>query len=192
MVRVPAVTAKPPAPWGESVVSIRVHALPCLALSLALAAIAVSGCRKSQETMADAAIERASGGKVKVSRDGDRMTIKTEQGEMAVQGGEALPLPKSFPDDIYLPRGYRINSVMDMGEAQVLSLQASGKVSTLFDAAREAMDRQGWKQTMSMQNSTDTAMLAYEKDRRAVVLSFSSNRGEADVTMSVQLSTKAK
>ncbi len=172
--------------------SIRVNVLPCLALSLSLAIIALPGCRKSQESMADTAIERASGGKVKVSREGDRMTIKTEQGEMAVQNGEALPLPRDFPDDVYLPKGYRINSVMDMGDAQVLSLQASGKVSALFDTAREAMDKQGWKQTMSMQNSTETAMLAYEKGGRAAVLSFNSNRGEPGVTMSVQLSDKAQ
>lgn len=154
--------------------------------------VALGGCRKSQESIADAAIERASGGKVKVDRDGDRMTIKTDQGEMAVQSGEALPLPKDFPGDVYLPPGYRINSVMDLGGAKVLSLQADGKVSVLFDAARAAMDKQGWKQTMAMQNSTDTAMLAYEKDQRAAVLSFNDNSGDSGVTMSVQLRDKSQ
>lgn len=166
---------------------------PSLALAIvALALVALGGCRKSQESIADAAIERASDGKVKIDRDGDRMTIKTDQGEMAVQSGEALPLPKDFPGDVYLPPDYRINSVMDLGGAKVLSLQADGKVSVLFDAARTAMDKQGWKQTMAMQNSTDTAMLAYEKDKRAAVLSFNENSGDAGVTMSVQLRDKPR
>ena len=105
----------------------------------------------------------------------------------AMQRGEALPLPKDFPGDIYLPQDYRINSVMDRGDMQVISLQAPGRVSGLFGAARDSMDRQGWKQTMAMQDSTDNALLTYEKEKRAAVLSFNGGQGMRGVTMSVQL-----
>lgn len=165
--------------------SIRIHILPLLAASLALA-IALAGCQKTQEALADSAIERASGGQLQVQRAGDAVTLRGERGELAMRSGDALPLPEDFPADIYLPADYRINSVMDMDGMRVISLQAPGKVNGLFGAAREAMGRQGWKQTMAMQNAADTAMLSFEKDKRAAVLSFNGGRGD-DVTMSVQV-----
>ncbi|MGV8932333.1 MAG: hypothetical protein ACOH1R_09555 [Luteimonas sp.] len=161
--------------------------LPVLATSLLLAMVTLSGCQKAQEMATNAAIERASDGKVKVSKDGDRTVIKSEGGEIAVQHGDALPLPRNFPTDIYLPKDYRINSVMDMGDTQVLSLQAPGKVGEMFGSASAAMEKQGWKQTMALQNSTDTAMLTYEKEKRAAVMSFNRDLDQDGVTMSMQL-----
>lgn len=166
---------------------IRTRILPLLAASLAT--VALAGCQKTQEALADSAIERASGGQFQVQRDGDTVTTLGEEGELAMRGGEALPLPEDFPDDIYLPSDYRINSVMDLDGMRVISLQAPGRVAGLFGAAREAMGRDGWKQTMAMQNAADTAMLSFEKGKRAAVLSFNGSRGE-DVTMSVQVRSR--
>jgi len=168
-------------------VSNRLPALPVLVAALLLATAAAGGCQKSQDAITAAAIATASGGKVKVDKDGDKMTIKTDEGELAVQHGDALPLPRDFPEDVYLPGKYQISSVMDMAGAQVVSMQAPGKVATLFSAARDSMDKEGWKQTMAMQNSADSAMLAYEKAQRVAVLSFNGDNESDDVTMSVQL-----
>ena len=170
--------------------SIRLHRFYLFAATLVLVATPLAGCQKAQQMMTDSAIEHATAGKVKISRDGDRVVIKGEDGELAMQHGDALPLPKDFPADIYLPKGYRINSVMDLGGTQVISLQAPGKVADMFGSARDAMDKQGWKQTMAMQNSTDTAMLTYEKAERAAVMSFNSDRGEQGVSMSLQVRGK--
>ena len=170
--------------------SIRFHRFYLPAAALVLLAIPLAGCQKAQQMVTDSAIEHASAGKVKISRDGDRVVIKGEGGELSMQHGDALPLPKDFPADIYLPKDYRINSVMDMDDTQVVSLQAPGKVVDMFGNARDAMDKQGWKQTMAMQNSTDTAMLTYEKEERAAVMSFNSDRGEQGVTMSLQVRAK--
>lgn len=158
-----------------------------LSAGVLLLALPLAACQKAQTALADAAIERASDGKLKVDRDGDRTVIKTAEGEMAVQTGAALPLPRDFPGDVFLPRAYQVNSVMDMGGMQVISMQADGDVAGLFAAARAAMDRQGWKQTMAMQNAADTAMLAFEKDKRAAVLSFNEGQDGKRVAMSVQL-----
>ena len=40
---------------------------------------------------------------------------------------------------------------------------------------------------MSMQHSADSAMLSYEKDARAAVLSFNRGEGSDGVVMAVQL-----
>lgn len=166
-----------------------VHRSNARLLALIVLPIALAGCKKATDSLTEAAIEHASNGKVKVERDGARTVIKTRDGEMAMQAGKALPLPKDFPADVYLPGKYSINSVMDMGGMQVLSMQAPGEVAGLFADARSAMEAQGWKQTMAMQNASDNAMLSFEKDKRATVLSFNQAQDQG-VTMSVQVRSR--
>ena len=84
-----------------------------LLLSLAIGA-GLGGCRNAADAATEAAIETASGKKVDVERDGDTVTYKTEEGEMTMQGGVDLPLPSDFPKDVYLPKTYAVNSVMDI------------------------------------------------------------------------------
>jgi hypothetical protein len=157
-----------------------------LALCACLA-LALPSCEKAADAATETAIERASGQKVDVDRDGDRLSVKTADGELNVQAGESLPLPNDFPQDVYLPDQYAVNSVMDMGGTRMVSVTTRGKVAAVFDAAQQAMAKAGWKQTMSMQHSIDTAMLSYEKDQRAAVLSFNKGEGSDGVVMGVQL-----
>lgn len=163
------------------------HRIRSLIAMVAMAGLLLSGCQRASDSM----VERASGGQLKVERDGDTVVLKTAEGEMTMQGGESLPLPKGFPDDVYLPDGYAINSVMDLEGVNVLGLHAPGKVPGLFADAREAMAAHGWKETMAMQHSADSAMLAFEKsgdgDRaRNAMLAFNDG-GEQGVSVSVQL-----
>ncbi len=159
----------------------------CLCALVVVAGLAATGC----ERVADGAVERTGGGQVKIERDGDAVVVKSADGQVAVQGGESLPLPAAFPKDVYLPEGYAINSVMDLEGVNVLNLRAPGKVPELFADAREAMAGHGWKETMAMQHSVDSAMLAYEKTdegngARSATLSFNDG-GEHGVSVSVQL-----
>lgn len=154
---------------------------------LACAAFSIAGCQKAADAATEAAIERASGEKVEVDRDGGQVRIKTADGELTMQAGDALPLPADFPKDVYLPGRYDVNSVMDMGGTQVVSVSTRGKVSGVFAEAQQAMADAGWTQTMSMQHSADSAMLSYEKDARAAVLSFNRGEGNDGVVMAVQL-----
>lgn len=159
-------------------------------LSLVLALVLAAGaCQKAGESAADVAIERATG--VKVDRDGDQVTLRSADGELAIRSGESVALPQDFPSDIYLPADYQVNSVMDLQDVSMVSLTAPGQVSTLFAAAREAMQAQGWTQSMSAQHSSDTAMLAFEKgeaeQRRSTTLSFNRNNGDEHVIVGVQL-----
>jgi hypothetical protein len=155
--------------------------------ALAATVLLLGGCRKSaEESMTEAAIAAASGHEVEVEREGDQVTFKTEEGEMKVSSGEALPLPESFPNDVYLPKRYRVRSVLDVAGTQVISLSTEGEAMALFTEVRESMQSQGWKQTMSMQHDDHNGMLAFEKDKRNAVLSI--NGGDSDeVQIGVQL-----
>src|SRR3546814_14990621 len=85
---------------------------------------------------------------------------------LGARGGGELALPDDFPDDIYLPADYRINSLMDRGTLRVVSLQAPGQVSALFGDARASMDLRGGTQGTARQDAHDTAPLPYQKDTR--------------------------
>jgi len=157
-----------------------------LLLSFAIT-ICLSGCHKAADNATEAAIEAASGQKVDVERDGDKVTFKNEEAEVTTQAGMNLPLPADFPKDIYLPKSYTVNTVMDMSGIHMVSLMAPEPVPALFNAASEAMQQQGWKQVTAMQHASGNAMLAFEKERRHVALSFNSNRQGAGTVLSVQM-----
>ncbi len=165
--------------------------LRLLLLSFAISAC-LGGCRKAADAATETAIETASGHKVDVERDGDTVTYKTEEGEMKMQGGVDLPLPADFPKDIYLPKTYAVNSVMDMGGMRMVALMSPEPVPALFNAAGDAMKQHGWKQITAMQHATGNAMLAFEKEQRHVSLSFNRNRQGAGTLVSVQMREDTK
>lgn len=156
--------------------------MPTIAIlaTLALSVVALAGCPQSRDAFVESAREPA-------TRALPAHAGQAAHGAVSVlRGGGTLALPDDFPDDIYLPADYRINSLMDRGTLRVVSLQAPGQVSTLFGDARASMDRHDWKQVMSMREATDSALLTYEKGGRAAVLSFNDDRS-GGVTINVQL-----
>jgi hypothetical protein len=156
---------------------------------LLVGTLCLAGCGKSpSERLSEAAISAASGNKVAVDRNGDQVTFKSEQGEMKIASGASAALPASFPKDVYLPAKYSIDSVMEMPNAQVVSLAASGSAAALFADASKQMQAQGWKQTMAMQQSGSAQMLAFEKDQRSAMLTFDDQDGA--VKVGLQLTSK--
>ena len=145
----------------------------CLAASALLAA----GCQKAADVATEKAIERATGQRVEVDRDGNQVRLRSEEGEITVASGEGVALPVDFPDDVFLPANFRVSSVMDVGNARLVNLEAEGQVTTMFDAARADMESKGWTQTLAMQQA-DGAMLGFSKDDREVAYTFSHHNGE--------------
>jgi len=154
-------------------------------LLLASLVLAGAGCQRAADAAAEAAIERASGERVAVDRDGDRMRISTAEGEVSIATGEGLALPADFPDDLYLPPSYGVSSVMDIGGARLLSLEADGSVGAMFDSAREAMAGKGWSQTLAMQQA-ESAMLGFSREGREATYTFT-RRGDDQLMVGIQL-----
>lgn len=165
-----------------------------LAAIALLLSVAATGCRKAGEAATEAAIERASGGQVEVEvdRDGDTTTFRDEDGnQMRVRSGEGLSLPADFPRDIYLPREYALNSVIEMGPVTMVQLSSTQTVSDLYASADQAMQSQGWKQVMAMRQASGSAVLGFEKDRRRASLTFSSGASDGRTLVGVQLQAEA-
>ena len=158
----------------------------CLTTASLAVLLALAGCQRAGDRLAEVAIQRAAGS---IGDGGGASARAGGDGMVAV--AESLPLPEGFPRDVYLPHGYSVNSVMDLQDVSVLSFSAPGQVPSLFASAREAMRAQGWRQTLAAQHSVDAAMLAFEKEagdrRRRATLSFNRNHGEQRVIVGVQL-----
>lgn len=159
--------------------------LPLLPLLMAGAVLLPAGCHRAADAAAEAAIERASGQKMHVDRDGDRTRIRTDDGEIVVDAGDGMALPPDFPGDLFLPARYAVNSVMDISGARLVNLESEGSVASMFDSARETMEDKGWSQTLAMQQP-DSAMLGFSQGTREATYTFT-RRGDDQVMVGIQL-----
>ena len=158
-------------------------------LTIALSACTLVACGKSPgERAAEAAIEASTGHKADVDSKDGTVTLKTDDGEMKIAGGEGAKLPASFPKDVWLPKDYVVESSMEMPGALVVSLDTMGKMAALADDAGKQMAAHGWKQSFSMQNSADSQMTVYEKENRSATVSFSTE-GDS-VKLGLQIATQ--
>lgn len=141
-----------------------------LSIAVALTALLVApGCKKAQDAAVETAIERATG--AKVEKDGDTMTIKTEQGEVKVataEDGGTVAMPADFPKDVYLPADNKLASAMDMAGMQMLNMTTPQDLAKVSADIEKSMQGQGWKREMAMQ-AGDGSTLMYSKDKRQVV-----------------------
>ena len=145
------------------------HLLPALA-ALVIAS-ALPACKKAHDAAVESAIERATGSKVDVDKDGNSMTIKTEQGDVSItsaEDGGSVAMPAGFPTDIYLPEDHRVASAMDMAGMQMVNLVTRAGVSALSADVERHMQAGGWKREMAMQ-ADGSSTLMYSKDKRQVV-----------------------
>ncbi|MBB1088804.1 hypothetical protein H4F99_09905 [Lysobacter sp. SG-8] len=160
---------------------------PLAASCMLAGALVLVGCQQSvEERLAESAIKAASGQDVQVEQDGERMTISTDQGEISVASGEGVRLPEDFPDDVFLPVDYRVESMLEMAGTQVLSLTAKGDPLSLYADARARMQDQGWKETLTLQQDDRSAMSTFEKDDRNAVISVGAGE-DGDVQVGMQL-----
>lgn len=161
----------------------------CRAAALAVGAIALlslAACGESAgEAAAEAAMEAAGAQDVQIDEDGESISYRTEQGEVTITGGESASLPDDFPDDVYLPGEYVVESTLAMKADLFIGLAVEEDVPSLYAAARESMAGHGWTETMAALENNDNGLLTFEKDDRGAVLSMS--REEGGTTMGLQL-----
>lgn len=145
---------------------------PAIRLSIAVALttlLVAPGCKKAQDAAVETAIERATG--AKVEKDGESMTIKTEQGEVKVataEDGGTVALPADFPKDVFLPSDNKLASAMDMGGMQMLNMTTPQELAAVSADIEKSMQGQGWKREMAMQAGGGNTLM-YSKDKRQVV-----------------------
>lgn len=176
-----APVAGAPLPWPR---------LLALGLAVALAACGseapVEPAAPAPVTTADASAF-ADAGVVDVRVDPEAGTIRyrNDDGEVAVAGGAAAALPRDFPDDVFLPADYIVDSTLAMNRELFIGLGVREDVPSVYAAAREAMSAHGWSETLAVLENSDNGLLSFEKGDRGAILSFS--RDGARTRMGLQL-----
>jgi len=157
----------------------------------AIAVLSAVGCKRAGQSAAEAAISAASGGKVDVSQEGDTTTIKSADGKqtMTVSAGADAALPASFPKDVYLPSGYKVESALEMPGAIVTHVLTDGSVASIASDADKGMQAQGWKQTMVMAQSEQAHIVMWEKGERHATLTIAGDQAQGGVQVGYQLAT---
>jgi hypothetical protein len=146
---------------------------------LITAAVLLSACGKSPDEIAVSAV---SGGKV--AKDGDKVTVQTDQGTATYSAEAGQPLPATFPKGVFLPKDYSVRTSYEMGGALLVDLVAPGKASDAFAAAGAAMPGLGWKQSASM-TQAGTSVLVFENDAQIVQYSFNDEADNTHVAVAV-------
>jgi hypothetical protein len=148
---------------------------------LVAAVLALAGCGDTDE-IAEQAVEEASGGEVKIDKEGDETKVEV--------GGETLEnkqgaLVDGFPKDFPLPDGFDVSTSTKTGG----KYQAFGAIPSADDAFaffEAELPKEGWKVDVARKGSSGGfQVLAKKGGRDAVVNSGPANEG-ANLTVVVE------
>ena len=169
---------------------MRIRNFAFVALATA-ATLSASGCKRAGEAAADAAIVAASGGKVDVSHDGDTTTIKSADGRqtMTVSTGADAALPAGFPEDVFLPGDYKVESAMEMPNAVIAHVLTPGTLDAITSDADKAMRAQGWQRQANLVDSPMAQIQMWEKGERHATLTLANDKAQGGVQVGYQLAS---
>ncbi|GEM_PF-1564789 len=156
---------------------------------IVLAAVAAVGCGKSAEEAAEeaaeGAIERQSGGEVQADISGERMTIKTREGELAIDPDGGLELPQIVPPDLPILPGARVVMSARQAGSLMLELETDDAKSRVVEAYQSEMKAKGWNETASVRTA-EIDSLQYEKgEGREASVSVRTEAGRTRVVLVV-------
>lgn len=113
------------------------HRIAAGLAALALAALAACG--------GDEQVVETEQGEVRVTREGEGVTIRSEEEGLEGRFGPDASLPDDFPDDVPIPEDARVVGVMVSREdGTMVSLQSDAAIETLLEDLRRRIGDEGW------------------------------------------------
>lgn len=148
-----------------------------------LAACGESGSEKAAEGMASAML----GQDVELEDDGETVNI----GGTRMSTGSAARMPADFPDDVFLPEDYALETVIASEASTALHMGTGAPADELFTEAVAAMADQGWTQGWTVPPTDGVGLAAFEKDDRRASISVD-DRGDEDTLYTVETGPRAE
>ncbi|HET6352172.1 MAG TPA: hypothetical protein VFG89_08595 [Coriobacteriia bacterium] len=157
-----------------------------LVASLLSGAVALVGCAKIAEKATEAAVEKATG--VKVDKNGEEVTIKTEDGEATVSSDTELPA--DFPADVPIYENATVNAAMsnktDQGMSYLVGLTSDDDAKEVFAWYKQAFEDKGWEIKSTMEVGDSVGGLSAEKGDLMATLSIGyGSEKKADMSLTV-------
>ena len=141
--------------------------------------LALAGCGGTDQ-ITEQAVEDASGGEVKIDKDGDKTKIEVAGQELENQQGG---LVDGFPEDFPMPDDFEVEtSTKTQGK-----YQAFGSISSAEDTFayyKDELPKQGWEIQTSSATGGTFQIVANKDGREAVLGSSPANEG-ANLTIVV-------
>ncbi len=155
------------------------------AIVLAIGLVCVTGCgRQAEEAAVEKAIELQTGGTARVDLSKETMQIETEEGKMTMSSGEGAKLPDSFPQDIYVLDGAKIEMAMEVPQGYSLAFTTDKDRAAVAEQYKKQMTSAGWTQKAAM-DMGEQVMLAYEKPERAANIVITADESVTRVNVTV-------
>lgn len=161
------------------------------AILLIVTLLTVTGCEKAQEAAAEKAIESQTGKEVSVDKDGDQMTITTDEGTLTMDAPGAASIPAEFPKDITLPAGYELSNSMNMhlkerGEdVLAISVRSDKSTDQVIAELKAGMAKSGWQNAFGSDNPMQS-MLVFERKPEAVMVFVGKEDGTGKTMVTYQ------
>lgn len=122
--------------------------------------------QKASETIAQKAIESQTGGKVQIDNNGQKITVKGENGETVIGGDD---IPANFPKDVPLYPNAKPStswsSTAQNNQGVMVSLETSDLKSKVTDFYDKELPKNGWV-VDSTTKTNDGAMYVIKKNNR--------------------------
>lgn len=150
-----------------------------IVMTIVLLAAVFSGCRRAREKAAENAAERImeramedqSGGKadVDINADDNSVSIKTDDGELTMQGGEDLEWPEELKGVVPEIKGVKIIGMMNQMGSIVVTFE--GADMDAYGTYKSQLEADGFTISMDMAYEDGGGMLNGQKDNQVVVFS---------------------
>ncbi|MEB3226054.1 MAG: hypothetical protein VKJ86_09645 [Synechococcus sp.] len=145
--------------------------------SVLLFSLSLGGCGLVQEMIFEKAIEAGTGEKVDIDTSKDTVDIKTDEGSLSVSSGENIPLPDTFPQDIYLYQDAKVNMAMDLPEGVSVSFTTKENPAAVKEKYKAEMAKNGWSQEMTM-DVNGQSIFGFQKQERAAQIMIYADQGQ--------------
>lgn len=165
-----------------------------LVLCLVGLALTATGCGFIARKATEGAVEGATGGKVKVN--GDKVTVKGEDGSEATVGSETK-IPDGFPSDVPMRDDGSVkaavtSSAPDGGTSYMLNIRFKIPQSELLDWYKSEFEKGDW-QIKSTVTTGDGGMVTAEKNDLMVNVVTGSDSSEGFTSvLTMQVGPKSK
>ncbi len=138
----------------------------------------------AEEAAIEKAIEAESGGEVTADISENKMTIKTEEGEMTIDGSGGAEIPANFPDDVLVYKGAEVIMSMSQPGGCVLSLSTTDAIDKVKAAYQKSMSSAGWKEESNFQMGAQS-MISYKKGERIAGIVLAEGQGKTVISLTV-------
>jgi hypothetical protein len=175
---------------GRSALAVAVAVAVVAAATLTLAA-----CGGDDSKSTSRLVDKASGGKVKVDRDGQKVTVKDKNGSATIESGGEMPaVLKDFP----VPKGVKVISSItgssDSGKGSYVQLGADGDAKRIAADYEKQLGDAGYEVTgkyTAEMNGASTTTFSFKKGSLDGGIVISADKSNSDYPVVIAISVNS-